>query len=92
MTQMRDDVSFEDLVAFTMMIHKMRPDLQDKIVLQIQKIREGDKNLVFHLYDRHSKEKDVSRQNSESTIVMVSFELILDFFGVRENPFTTTEN
>lgn len=92
MAQMREDVSFEDFVAFTMMIHKMRPDLQDKIVLQIQKIREGDKSLVFHLYDRYSKEKDVSRQNAESTVVIISYELILDFFGIKENPFATLEN
>jgi hypothetical protein len=91
MAQMRDDVSFEDLVAFTMMIHKMRPDLEDKIVLQIQKIREGDKSLVFHLYDRLKNENDVSRQDAESTVVIISFELILDFFGIKENPFLTTE-
>lgn len=88
---MRDDVSFEDLVGFTMMIHKMRPDLEDKIVLQIQKIREGDKSLVFHLYDRLKNENGVSRQDAESTVVIISFELILDFFGITENPFLNTE-
>jgi hypothetical protein len=82
MKEMREDVNVEDLAALTTMVHKMRPDMKDKIVLQIQKNREGDKNIILHLYDRFSKEKKVERQNTESTVVMVSFDLVREFFGI----------
>jgi hypothetical protein len=85
MREMRDDVSVEDLVGFTTMIHKMRPDLKNKIVLQIEKSREGDKNLCFHLYDKYNKETPTPIEKSESTRIMISLELVMEFFGIDIN-------
>jgi len=64
--------SVTDLVQHTLFLRQVRKGFDEKCVYGIEETADGDKNVVFHLIDQLTEEKEVC---------MVSAKFILEFYG-----------
>jgi hypothetical protein len=70
------DSSILDLVRATLFLHNIKPSLKDKHVFGIEKIRPGDRSIVFHL--SNAKSKGAEQDLKEAEIFILSAEYILE--------------
>lgn len=75
MADLREELTFEDLVSITAALRKLKPELEGYSCIGVEKPKEGDKNVVFHILPVKNDEE------KESSVVMVSADLILELFG-----------
>jgi len=61
-----------DLAQYTLFLRQVRKGFDEKYVYGIEEAISGDKNVVFHLIDQLTEEKEVC---------MVSAKFILEFYG-----------
>jgi len=61
-----------DLAHYTSFLRQVRKGFDEKYVYGIEETTSGDKNVVFHLIDQLTEEKEVC---------MVSAKFILEFYG-----------
>lgn len=66
------DASLQDLVQATEFLHLINPSLGNKIVFAIEKIQPKDRNVMFHITDRKTKEY------KDDQVILISSEYILD--------------
>lgn len=75
MVEMREELSYDDLVSLTRVIHAIKPDTIGHVCVGVELPKLGDKNVVFHLVpiDKNSE--------GDSSILMVSADYLLEMFG-----------
>lgn len=64
--------SVTDLVQHTLFLRQVKKGFDEKWVCGIEETFSGDKNVVFHIVDQLTEEKEVC---------MVSAKFILEFYG-----------
>jgi len=64
--------SVTDLVQHTLFLRQVKKGFDEKWVCGIEETFSGDKNIVFHIVDQLTEEKEVC---------MVSAKFILEFYG-----------
>jgi len=64
--------SVTDLVQHTLFLRQVKKGFDEKWVYGIEETFSGDKNVVFHIVDQLTEEKEVC---------MVSAKFILEFYG-----------
>lgn len=74
MVEMREELTFEDMVSITKALRILKPELKDHVCIGVEKPQIGDMNVVFHMVPFEDT-------NQESEVVMVSDDLLLTEFG-----------
>jgi hypothetical protein len=74
MVEMREELTFEDMVSITKALRILKPDMADYVCIGVEKPQIGDMNVVFHMVPFEDT-------NQESEVVMVSADLLLKKFG-----------
>lgn len=74
MVELREELTFEDMVSITKALRILKPELKDHVCIGVEKPQIGDMNVVFHVVPY----KDTDQ---ESEVVMVSADLLLTEFG-----------
>ena len=74
MVEMRDELTFEDMVSITKALRILKPELKDHVCIGVEKPQIGDMNVVFHMVPFEDTDQ-------ESAVVMVSADLLLTEFG-----------
>jgi hypothetical protein len=78
------DLSSEDLEQATKFLHSINPKLKDKTVFGIEKHKNGDRSVVFHLID--NKDNNNTKNQKDTQLFILSTLYILERFFV-ENFF-----
>lgn len=74
MVELREELTFEDMVSITKALRILKPELKDHVCIGVEKPQIGDMNVVFHVVPHEDT-------NQESEVVMVSVDLLLTEFG-----------
>jgi hypothetical protein len=74
MVEMREELTFDDMVSITKALRILKPDMADYVCIGVEKPQIGDMNVVFHMVPYEDT-------NQESEVVMVSADLLLKKFG-----------
>jgi hypothetical protein len=74
MVEMREELTFDDMVSITKALRILKPDMADYVCIGVEKPQIGDMNVVFHMVPFEDT-------NQESEVVMVSADLLLKKFG-----------
>jgi hypothetical protein len=79
MTDMRKDLSIDDLASITLALRILRPKQSNLVCVGVEMPKLNDRSVVFHVFD-----EDKSDEGVPSTL-MISAELLLEMFGATGN-------
>jgi two-component SAPR family response regulator len=75
MSEMREELSIEDLASITKALRILKPKSKDLICVGVEMPQPNDLNVVFHVSEKNHEGK------REENIIMISAEIILERFG-----------
>jgi hypothetical protein len=72
----RDDIDIRDFKEMTTALRKIKPSIEDYVIVAVEEAREGDQNIGFLM-----SRTDPVTNTVEEKSVYLAFDYILDLFG-----------
>jgi hypothetical protein len=75
MVELYRDLSIEDLVAITEVVHDLKPKLDTYFCVGVKEPQPGDANVIFYMLDPNA-----NNGKGDKEVVMISADFIVNFY------------